>query len=152
MGLGSTWSPSWSSRVFAEQTACVCSAVSDSLRPHDCSPPVSSVHGILQERRLEWVAISSSRGSSRPRDRTHISCVSQADSLPLHHLAFPLFPQTWKFSPEKISHPAFSAELSGAPGWLTGLQGLGMKEAEHPWDVQARVSCPQRQNHTEWLM
>ena len=38
MGLGSTWSPSWSSRVFVEQTACVCSAVSDSLRPHDCSP------------------------------------------------------------------------------------------------------------------
>ena len=32
--------------------------------PLDCSPPGSSVHGILQERILEWVAISSSRGSS----------------------------------------------------------------------------------------
>ena len=38
--------------------------------PGDCSPPGSSVHGILQQRILEWVAISSSRGSSRPRDQT----------------------------------------------------------------------------------
>ena len=36
--------------------------------PVDCSPPGSSVHGILQARILEWVAISSSRGSSRLRD------------------------------------------------------------------------------------
>ena len=34
----------------------------------DYSPPGSSVHGILQERMLEWVAMPSSRGSSRPRD------------------------------------------------------------------------------------
>ena len=39
----------------------------------DCSLPGCSVHGILQARRLEWVAISSSRGSSRHRDRTHVS-------------------------------------------------------------------------------
>ena len=36
--------------------------------PMDGSPPGSSIHGILQARILEWVAISSSRGSSRPRD------------------------------------------------------------------------------------
>ena len=35
--------------------------------PMDCSPPDSSVHGILQARTLEWVAMSSSRGSSQPR-------------------------------------------------------------------------------------
>ena len=46
----------------------------------DCSPPGSSVHGILQARRLEWVAISSSRGSSRPRDRPR-SPALQADTL-----------------------------------------------------------------------
>ena len=34
--------------------------------PMDCNPPGSSVHGILQARKLEWVAISFSRGSSRP--------------------------------------------------------------------------------------
>ena len=36
--------------------------------PMDCSPPGSSVHGILQARMLEWVAISFSRRSSQPRD------------------------------------------------------------------------------------
>ena len=36
--------------------------------PVDCSPPGSSIHGILQARLLEWVAISFSRGSSLPRD------------------------------------------------------------------------------------
>ena len=41
--------------------------------PMDCSPPGSSVHWILQARILEWVAISFSRGSSRPRDRTWVS-------------------------------------------------------------------------------
>ena len=44
--------------------------------PMDCSPPGSSVHGIFQVRILDWVAISYSRGSSQPRDQTHISCVS----------------------------------------------------------------------------
>ena len=50
------------------------SIMSDSLRPiMDCSPPGSSVHGILQARILEWVAMSSSRGFSQPRDRTQVS-------------------------------------------------------------------------------
>ena len=42
--------------------------------PMDFSLPGSSVHGILQARILEWVAIPFSKGSSRPRDRTQISC------------------------------------------------------------------------------
>ena len=41
--------------------------------PMDCSLPGSSLHGILQARVLEWVAISFSRGSSWPRDRTWVS-------------------------------------------------------------------------------
>ena len=40
-----------------------------------CSPSGFSVHGILQARILEWVAMSSSRGSSQPRDQTHVSSV-----------------------------------------------------------------------------
>ena len=44
--------------------------------PMDCSPPGSSVHGLLQTRLLEWVAISFSRGSPQSRGQTHISCVS----------------------------------------------------------------------------
>ena len=49
--------------------------------PTDCSTPGSSVHGILQARILEWVAMPSSRGSSQPRDRTHVSEL-RVDSLP----------------------------------------------------------------------
>ena len=47
--------------------------------PVDCSPPGSSVRGILQARILEWVAIPFSRGSSRPRNQTWVFCL-QADS------------------------------------------------------------------------
>ena len=43
--------------------------------PVDCSPPGSSVHGISQATMLEWGAISFSRGSSPPRDRTLVSCI-----------------------------------------------------------------------------
>ena len=42
----------------------------------DCSPPGSSVHGILQARILEWVAIPFSRGSSWPRDQTQVCCIA----------------------------------------------------------------------------
>ena len=44
--------------------------------PMNCSPPGSSARGILQPRILEWVAISSSRGSSQLRDQTHVSYAS----------------------------------------------------------------------------
>ena len=71
-----------------DHSACkLCHLVmSDSLSSMDCSPPGSSVHGILQARILEWVAMPSSRGSSRPRDRTrgsYISCIGQQVLLPL---------------------------------------------------------------------
>ena len=42
------------------------------LDPVDCSLPGSSIHGIFQARILEWIAISFSRGSSWPRDRTQV--------------------------------------------------------------------------------
>ena len=44
--------------------------------PMDCSPQGFLVHGILQARILEWVPISFSRGSSRPRDRTPVSHIA----------------------------------------------------------------------------
>ena len=52
--------------------------------PMDCSPQGSSVHGISQERTLEWVAVSFSRGSSWPRDWA-MSPAWQVDSSPLSH-------------------------------------------------------------------
>ena len=61
----------------AERVACVllpsCVRLCD---PMDCSPPGFSIHGVSLARILEWVAISSSRGSSRPRDQTHVSCIA----------------------------------------------------------------------------
>ena len=53
-----------------------CSSFLTLCDPMDCSLLGSSVHGILQARILEWVAIPFSRGSSRPRDWTHLSNVS----------------------------------------------------------------------------
>ena len=50
-----------------------CPTLCDSV---DCSPPGSSIHGILQARILEWVAISFSRGSSWPRDWAQVSCIA----------------------------------------------------------------------------
>ena len=50
--------------------------ISNSCDPMDCSLPGSSIHEILQARILEWVAISSSRGFSWPRDWTQVSCIA----------------------------------------------------------------------------
>ena len=56
---------------------CVCVYVQSCLTLCDLmAPPGSSVHGIFQARMLDWVAISSFRGSSLPRDQTCISCIS----------------------------------------------------------------------------
>ena len=60
----------------------LCLTLCDSM---DWSPQVSSAHGILQARILEWVARLSTRGSSQPRNPTHISHLLhwQPGSLPL---------------------------------------------------------------------
>ena len=50
-----------------------CPTLCDSM---DCSPPGFSVHGILQARIREWVAILFSRGSSQPRDWTWVSHIA----------------------------------------------------------------------------
>ena len=58
----------------------VCSVAQSCLKlcdPVDCSPPGSSVHVISQAEIQEWIAISFSRGSSRPRDQTLVSGISR---------------------------------------------------------------------------
>ena len=52
------------------------------LCPTLCDPMDYTVHGILQARILEWIAIPFSRGSSQPRNRTQGSPALKADSLP----------------------------------------------------------------------
>ena len=55
--------------IWNEVVTQLCPTLCD---PVDCSLPGCSVHGILQARILEWVAISFSRGSSQPRDQTWV--------------------------------------------------------------------------------
>ena len=59
-----------------------CPALCD---PMGCSLPGSSIHGILQARILEWVAMLSSRGSSGPKDQTSVSYVSGIGRQVLYH-------------------------------------------------------------------
>ena len=64
----------------------------------DCSPPCSSsVHGILQARILEWVAIPLSRGSSRLRDQTQVSCIEGRFFSHLSHQGNPLHIKPFAF-------------------------------------------------------
>ena len=58
--------------------------------PMDCRLPGSSVHGILQTRILEWVAMPSSRGSYQPKDWTCISCINKWIFYPLIQLGSPV--------------------------------------------------------------
>ena len=74
--------------LHSPSLSCVqlCNAMGSSL-------PDSFVYGILQARVLEWVAISSSRRSSQPRDQTFVSCISCLGRwilLLLHHLENPV--------------------------------------------------------------
>ena len=93
----------------------------------DCSPPSSSVHGILQARTLEWIAISFSRGSSPPRDWTQVShtagrrfnlCTTREAQWPLRKAFLPLLAILWNsafrwvylsFSPLLLSSLLFTA-------------------------------------------
>ena len=79
LSIKSLWRCCFSSSSYF-QFACMCAKLLQSCPtlcdPKDCSPPVSSVCGILQARILEGVVISSSRESSQPKDRTHIFSIS----------------------------------------------------------------------------
>ena len=77
----------------------------------DRSPPGSSVHGISQARMLDWIAISFSRGSSWPRERTHISCFTSwfFTAEPLGKLLFSSFMKAF-----------FPGEFCNFMSWLIG--------------------------------
>jgi len=76
-----TWKWKWS-HLVAQSCLTLCN-------PMDYSLPGSSVHGIFQAIVLEWIAISFSRGSSQPRDRTRVSRIVQFSSVQsLSHVWF----------------------------------------------------------------
>ena len=79
----------------------------------DCSPPGSSVRGILQARKLEWIAIPCSRGSFQPRDQTcitNLSCTAGGffPGEPLGKLSYKIIGET----NQKIEERLFKCSLS----------------------------------------
>ena len=88
-------------------------SVSDSLWPHRPGSPGSSVHGILQARRLEWVVMFFSSGSPLPRDRTQVS-----------HIAGGFF-TSWAPSSASLRNLEFTS-ISGCSvtPWLSGWASL----------------------------
>ena len=113
----------------------------------DCSTPGFSVHGFLQARILEWISMSFSRGSSRPRDRTYVSCLLhwQDRICVIHTKHIEVFASIWrkdiimnikcsqavstqKFQWEKIlGHEKWASE-----GCLQVRRGLGVASAYVP--------------------
>ena len=72
--------------------------------PMDCSQPGSFVQGIFQAKVLEWIAISFSRGSSQPRDRTRVSAL-QAEALPSEPPCLNPSPKVTNIPQDQISTP-----------------------------------------------
>ena len=108
--------------------------------PMECNLPGSCVHGISQARILEWVAISSSRGYSWPRDQTHISCIGRRI---LYHRA-PREAQkgwtTWslRFFLAALFHGPLKVQSPKTQGWAS-------------WEVIRWVSSPRETSSQGWL-
>ena len=117
-----------STSPLASRRPCCCCLVTQSCLtlcdPMDSSPPGSPICGVSQERILQWVAISFSRGSSRPRDQTHVSCIGRrvlyqwaAWEAPRRPTRRQLYPQPhhqlWKL---KTQGPHFIAAFSQTMG------------------------------------
>ena len=94
----------------------VTSVMSDSCDPMDCSLLGSSVHGILQARILEQVAMLSFRGSSWPRDRTHL--------LQLLHCRWTLYPLSHLGSPRTQRFKTWNAGVGTGVRAEAGLDGF----------------------------
>ena len=123
----------WFTDICANDCACVCAKLLQShvtlCDPMDCRPPGSSVHGALQARILEWVAMPSSRGSSQPGVRTcisYVSCIGRWVLCHLYHLGSPWVQLKMQGSSCKSSVLRSTSEEYQAPksAWL-GLRPLG---------------------------
>ena len=88
------------------------SVVSDFCHPMNCT-----VHGVLQARILEWVAVPFSRGSSQPRDWTQVSCITGRSPSYISYM-----------NVKSLSRVRLFATL-----WIVTTRLL------HPWDFQARI-------------
>ena len=96
----------------------------------DCSPPGSSVHGISQARILEWVAVPFSRGSSQPRDRTHVSCIG-----------------TWFFYCRAATRPLYKTKTPSLSDQLEVTPLRSFPTADLTWAFHQAVLFPEAQLH-----
>ena len=87
----------------------------------DCSPPGSSVHGILQARILEWVAISFSRGSSQTTDGTRVSWIAGRFFI------------VWASRGAYYYWFIMKATIQEQPNPIEEMQGQGTVAGELPW-------------------
>ena len=92
--------------------------------PTDCSSPGSSVHGILWARILEWVSVSSSRGSSQPRDQTQVSLIAGG------------FSTVWTTRERPFLSIKFSANM-----WVDSVAGTKRMEGWGNVAAQSNSSC-----------
>ena len=117
--------------------------------PMDCSPPDSSVHAIFQPRILEWVAISSSRRSSWPRDQSHISSICCTGRWILYHRATWEAPKLsaaslWKW-PKRIIESSYTIFYSVDALWFLNWLHWGTVDIQRPAHAAAAKSlqsCP----------
>ena len=133
----------WSSLVCYYSCVCVCVCKSMQLcltlcDPMDCSPPGSSVHGILQARVLMWVAMPSSRGSSQPKDWTcvfYVSCIGrQVHSVGNYPPAIQKkgsIPGLGRSPGERKGYPLQYSGLENSMDWI--ISSMGSQRARRNW-------------------
>ena len=95
--------------------------------PLDYRLPSSSVHGILQARILEWVAIPFPRGSSQPKDRTQVSCIAGGFFNDWATPGKPEYVERWEYSKCQQRKEANSKSLKNFPFWGTTLVDPGSR-------------------------
>ena len=108
-----------------------CPALCDCM---DCNSPGSSVHGTLQARILECVAILFSRGISQPRDRTWVSCIAGRNLYHLSHQGCHFVYPEFKFW-RQASHDQESE-----------------RQCEEHWDTDVGTRCPGLQSCHQYLL
>ena len=118
---------------------CSRSAVSDSLRL-DCSLPGSSVHGLFQEKYWSCLPFSSSRGSSPPRNRTQVSCVSHTAGSDIRLMIHTADIRNWVVQ----SAPDSSVKYRCARGWemqwcVISVMLLGVSCDREFLDISSKV-------------
>ena len=125
--------------VFTFTAKCVSSVPSSSAQScltlwdsMDCSPPDSSVHGILQARILEWVAIPSFRRTSQPRDWTLVSCIGRWGSLR----------QSPQGSPFPTSRVTYASHILGKSLPVSVVRWGTMLSLIKGWSDLSRLSQP----------